>query len=104
MVGLETAVGATFTLLVKSGLMSINDWLTRWTAGPAHVLGMRVPSLSGGQPADLVLLDLKSEWTVRAVDFLSKSRNTPFEGQKLTGRAGLHVPSRVDDMERAENQ
>ena len=30
MVGLETAVGVTFTLLVKSGLMNINDWLTRW--------------------------------------------------------------------------
>jgi dihydroorotase len=85
MVGLETAVGVTFTLLVKSGLMSINDWLTRWTTGPAHVLGLRGPSLSDGQPADLVLLDLKSEWTAQAADFLSKSRNTPFNGRKLTG-------------------
>jgi dihydroorotase len=87
MVGLETAVGVTFTLLVKSGLMSINDWLARWTAGPAHVLGLQSPSLSGGQPADLVLLDLESGWTVNAADFLSKSRNTPFNGRKLSGRA-----------------
>jgi dihydroorotase len=85
MVGLETAVGVTFTLLVKSGLMNINDWLTRWTTGPAHVLGLRSPSLSDGQPSDLVLLDLESEWTAHAADFFSKSRNTPFNGRKLTG-------------------
>ena len=86
-VGLETAIGITYTLLVKKGLMSPLDWVARWTVEPARILGRPAPSLSDGAPADLVLLDLSSEWTVRSADFASKSRNTPFEGRRLTGRA-----------------
>lgn len=85
-VGLETAVGVTYTLLVKAGLMGLADWIARWTVGPARVLGLPLPSLAPGAPADLVLLDLSAEWTVRAAEFASKSRNTPFEGRVLTGR------------------
>jgi dihydroorotase len=88
-VGLETAVGVTFTLLVKAGTMSVKDWLSRWTIGPAKVLGIRPPSLAVGEPADLTILDLDSEWIVRSRTFLSKSRNTPFEGRKLVGRSVL---------------
>jgi dihydroorotase len=86
-VGLETAVGVTYTLLVKRGLMSLADWITRWTAGPAGIIGHPAPTLTMGAPADLVLLDLTNEWTVRAADFASRSRNTSFEGWTLTGHA-----------------
>ncbi len=85
--GLETAVGVTYTTLVKSGRMPLVDWLDRWTLGPARLLGLPQPSLAIGQPADIVVLDLDTEWTVRAEDFLSKSRNTPFEGMPFTGQA-----------------
>ena len=86
-VGLETAVGVTYSLLVKRGLMSLADWITRWTAGPAGIIGHPAPTLTVGAPADLVLLDLTNEWTVRAADFASRSRNTSFEGWTLTGHA-----------------
>jgi dihydroorotase len=86
-VGLETAVGVTFTELVATGLMNIGAWVDRWTAGPARVMGLPVPSLNTGAPASIALLDLSSKWTVRARNFLSKSRNTPFEGRELIGRA-----------------
>ncbi|MEI6563114.1 MAG: dihydroorotase [bacterium] len=86
-VGLETAVGVTYTLLVKEGLMSALDWVARWTTEPASVLGRPAPTLAPGAPADLILLDLDSEWIVRAEEFASKSRNTPFDGRRLTGRA-----------------
>jgi dihydroorotase len=85
--GLETAVGITYSLLVKSGRLSLADWLRLWTAGPASVLDLPCPSLAPGQPADVCVLDLDSEWTVRSAEFLSRSRNTPFEGWKLVGRA-----------------
>jgi dihydroorotase len=86
-VGLETAVGITYTLLVKKGLMTALDWVAHWTTAPARIIGLPPPSLAIGAPANLVLLDLNSEWVVNPDDFASKSRNTPFSGWRLTGRA-----------------
>ena len=90
-VGLETAVGITHTLLVKGGIIDRPTWIKRWTMGPAHVLGLKPPSLTAGAAADVVLLDLSTEWTVRADQFQSRSRNTPFEGWKLTGQAAITI-------------
>ena len=90
-IGLETAVGITYSLLVKTGIVDRPMWIKRWTTGPAHVLGLIPPSLSTGTAADLVLLDLDTEWTVRADRFSSRSRNTPFEGWKLTGQAAYTI-------------
>jgi dihydroorotase len=86
-VGLETAIGVTWTHLVVERGMAPIEWLRRWTAGPAEVLGRSPPSLQPGAPADLVLLDVETPWTVRPEEFLSKSRNTPFTGRALKGRA-----------------
>jgi dihydroorotase len=86
-VGLETAIGITYTLLVKKGLMSDLDWVARWTTAPARIIGLPPPSLAIGAPANLVLLDLNSKWVVNPEDFASKSRNTPFSGWSLVGRA-----------------
>ena len=85
--GLETAIGVTYTLLVKKNMMRPLDWVAHWTVEPARILGHPAPTLTPGSLADLVLLDLKSEWVVQASDFVSLSRNTPFEGWRLTGRA-----------------
>ena len=86
-IGLETAVGVSYSLLVKGGLMSELDWVSRWTVGPAAVLGLAPPSLEPGSPADITLLDLETEWVVDPRSFVSKARNTPFGGRRLTGQA-----------------
>ena len=86
-VGLETAVGVTYTALVSSGRISLMDWVRRWTVGPASVMGWPTPDFSTGRPADLTILDLARDWTVRADAFESQSRNTPFEGRRLRGCA-----------------
>jgi len=86
-VGLETAVPVTYTHLVKSGRMDLLEWLRRWTVGPARILGLPAPSLAPGTRADVALLDLESEVTVRPDSFLSLSRNTPFAGRSYTGHA-----------------
>jgi dihydroorotase len=86
-VGLETAVGVTFRALVQSGRMSVMEWLRRWTSGPAAILGIEPPSLAPGRPADLVLLDLEHDWDVQPAEFLSRARNTPFDGARCRGRA-----------------
>ena len=86
-VGLETAVGVTYQVLVRSGRMSLTEWIRRWTEGPAKILGIPPPTLAPGSIADVTLFDLEHEWSVRANEFASRSRNTPFEGRLLVGRA-----------------
>ena len=88
-VGLETAVGITYAVLVEAGRMSAMEWLRRWTLGPAAVLGLPAPSIQAGQPADLTVLDLRNPWTVDTTRFASKSKNSPFKGMALRARAVL---------------
>lgn len=86
-VGLETAVGVTFTALVKTGRMPLLEWVRRWTVGPAAVIGLPPPCLRDGAVADVVVLDIEDEWRVDPEEFASKGRNTPFSGWRLLGRA-----------------
>jgi dihydroorotase len=51
------------------------------------LLGLKSGTFSLGAPADVTLIDPEREWTVEAADFQSLSRNTPFGGWKLKGRA-----------------
>lgn len=86
-VGLETAVGLTWTHLVRSNKMTAMDWLRRWTTEPAKIIGRPHPTLTPGAIADLTLLDVASPWVVHPNEFATKSHNTPFAGRTLYGRA-----------------
>src|SRR5512147_166805 len=85
-VGLETALGLTFKL-VEEGVLSLSDAIGKLSAGPASVLGMDKGTLTEGSDADITVIDPDVEWTVDASQFKSKSKNTPFQGWKLKGRA-----------------
>ena len=87
LVGLETAVGVTWTELVEKGLLTPLDWLARWTVEPARILGFAAPTLTPGALADVALLDVTTPWTVDRAALASKSRNTPFHGRTLRGCA-----------------
>lgn len=87
LVGLETAVGITWTELVEKGLLTPRDWLVRWTVEPARILSRPAPTLAPGAPADIALLDVTTSWTVDRAALASKSRNTPFHGRTLRGCA-----------------
>jgi len=58
-----------------------------YTVEPARLLKIDAGTLSTGAPADVTLIDPKLEWTVRVDQFQSASRNSPFDGWKLKGRA-----------------
>lgn len=85
-VGLETALAATYTLLVRRAGMPVLAWLRRWTTGPLRVLGMPPPRLTSGEPADLTVFDPEREFTVNASEFQSRSVNSPFIGSALKGK------------------
>jgi dihydroorotase len=58
---------------------------------PARIFNLQGGTLAPGSPADVVVFDPAAQWTVRAEAFYSKSRNTPFGGRRLRGRADLTV-------------
>ncbi len=84
--GLETSFAALYTHLVEPGLISLETLLERMSAGPARAFGLPKPTLEVGARANLVLLDLEEEWTVREEGFRSRSANSWLLGQKLRGR------------------
>ena len=105
--GLETAVGTLFTHLVEPGILSASDVIRMLTAAPARILGIPGGTLTPGAPGDVSVIDPSLNWTVDAHAFRSRSRNTPFHGHTLTGRAILTVlggrvtHSTGDDADRA---
>ncbi len=90
-VGLETALGVVLTTLVRPGLLPLSAALRAMSTNPAAILGIRGGRFAVGEPADLILIDLTRSWIVHADTFASKSRNTPFEGWVLEGKAVLTI-------------
>lgn len=84
--GLETTLPLCLDRLVRPGVLSLPRLIELLSTGPARVLGLPGGTLKPGSPADVTLFHPDEEITIRAVDFKSKSRNTPFEGWTLRGR------------------
>jgi dihydroorotase len=90
-IGLETALGLSITELVGRGLLTLPQLLHRMSTAPARIFNLPAGTLATGAPADLVVIDPGVRWTVQPETFRSKSRNTPFAGRELTGRAELTI-------------
>lgn len=84
--GLETSVGLILTL-VNEGIISLKRAIYLMSTGPAKVLGINPNSLSIGCEANITIIDPKKEWVVDPSKFYSKSKNTPFAGYRLRGKA-----------------
>jgi dihydroorotase len=83
--GLETAFAALYTHLVEPGLIPLETLLERMSGGPARSLGLPEPRIEVGARANLVLLDLETEWTVEERGFRSRSANSWLLGERLRG-------------------
>jgi len=84
-VALETLLPAAMRLLHAGAL----DLPTLWRAlslNPAKRLGLNGGRLSVGAPADLVLFDPDAPFVLNRETLCSKSKNTPFDGQRMQGR------------------
>ena len=86
-IGLETAFPLANAELVGLGLLTLAQLVERMSTVPARIFGLPGGSLAKGAPADVVVLDPEVEWTVDPSAFRSKSRNTPFAGRSVRGRA-----------------
>lgn len=86
-VGLETAAALTYTELVETGLLTPMQMAEKMSGNPARILKLESRgSLAKGMEADVVILDPKAEYVIDAKKFVSKGRNTPFNGRKVRGK------------------
>jgi dihydroorotase len=86
-IGLETALAVGITYLVRTGLLDLGQLVACLSERPARALNLPAGRLEEGAEADFVLIDPELSWTVAARAFRSRSANSPYLGETLTGRA-----------------
>jgi dihydroorotase len=84
-VGLETAASLIYDRFVRNGKLSHERLVQLFSSNPARILNLDRGTLVKGAVADITVLDPERHYEVRSAEFLSRSRNTPFEGWKLIG-------------------
>ena len=84
-VGLETAAALTYTQLVLGGYLTPMQMAEKMSYNPAQVIRCGKGSLSPKSAADIVVFDPNKVYTIKADEFASKGRNTPFDGWEVTG-------------------
>ena len=89
-VGLETSLGLALSLVHRS-LIDPSRMVQMMSLNPAALLRLDAGTLAVGAAADITVIDPNLEWTVTPEKFLSKSRNTPFAGMRLKGKAALTI-------------
>ena len=83
--GIETSFALSYTYLVKTGVLSLAELTNRMSAAPAKILGLDGGEIKEGAVADLTVVDLNKKYVIDSDKFLSKGKNTPFNGFEVYG-------------------
>lgn len=86
-IGLETAWGVTGRQLLKSGRMNLQEVLKKLVDNPREILNLEVPKIEEGAVANLTMFNSDQEWTFEKSHIKSKSKNSPYVGSQMIGRA-----------------
>ncbi len=90
-IGLETLLPICIRSLIEPGHLTWPQLIEKLTINPARVLGINRGTLKTGAKADITIIDPTTEWTIDPKQFRSKSRNSPFAGWKVKGRATVVI-------------
>jgi dihydroorotase len=90
-VGLETAFPLMYTNFVKNGDWSLKFLIDRMTKIPAQIFDLPYGKLEEGRAADISVFDLDVTYEINVNDFVSKGKNTPFDGYKVTGETFMTI-------------
>ena len=85
MIGLETSLALGITNLVKKNELTLSELIEKMSTNPAKIYNINGGTLSEGAYADITIFDENKEWIVTD-NFKSKAKNSPFIGEKLTGK------------------
>jgi len=89
-IGLETSLPLSLAL-VRDGVLNEQQLIALMSSNPAGILGLEAGTLSPGAPADVTVIDPDCTFTYTEDQVVSKSKNSPFLGWKLQGRAVMTV-------------
>ncbi|HBA89223.1 MAG TPA: dihydroorotase [Geobacter sp.] len=89
-VGLETSLPLSLKL-VEEGVIDLKAMVSLMSCNPAKILGIDRGTLKAGAVADVTIIDPAQEWVVQAEKLESKSKNTPFLGCQMKGRAAYTI-------------
>ena len=84
--GLETELALSLEL-VRKKVLTLPALIEKFTTKPAALLRLQKGTLTVGADADVTIIDVDCEWTYDVADSASKSRNSPFHGWELRGKA-----------------
>ena len=90
-IGFETALAATITNLIKPGYIDYMDMVRLMSYTPAKILGIDRGEIKEGKIADLTIFDPNKEYVYTKESIVSKSKNTPWIGKKLTGEVAYTI-------------
>ncbi len=89
-IGLETSLPLSLQL-VRDGILTLNELIDKMSCKPSHLLGLDRGTLKAGAIADITVIDPDLSWRVEAELLASKSKNSPWLGQNMTGGATATV-------------
>jgi dihydroorotase len=86
-VGLETLIPITVKCLIEPGHLTWPEVVRKLTINPAELLRIPKGTLRAGADADVTIIDATTTWTIDPSQFRSKSKNSPYAGWEVRGRA-----------------
>jgi len=90
-VGFETALPLVITELVDTEVLTLSKAIEKLTINPAKILSKNIGTFKVGSPGDVTIIDLKKAFTVDITALYSKSKNSPYDGWKLKGKAAATI-------------
>lgn len=85
-IGLETMLPVALKYLVEPGHLTLPQVIEKMTWAPAQILNLPTGTLKVGSPADVLIFDAETRWTLDKTKLASKSKNTPYDGHEMRGQ------------------
>ena len=85
--GLETELALSLMQLYHAKRLTLPELVAKFTTAPARILRLPKGTLNIGADADVTMFDPDKEWVYRRAESISKSKNNPFDGWPMKGRA-----------------
>jgi dihydroorotase len=86
-IGLETAWSISVMRLLEPGFLELNNLIDKLAYQPREILNLDIPEIKEGATANLTIFNTDEKWTFHKSEVRSKSKNSPYLGDLLTGRA-----------------
>ena len=86
LVGLETSFAVCVKYLLDKGVLNLEQMVEKFSIAPRKIYGLPTAEIKVGDRANMTFFNTETEWTVDSTKFLSRSNNTPYEGETLKGK------------------